>query len=86
MNRRIAKKVLIRRSPRVNAAAWRIWLQENNYLWEVWDAARDSRNEGYYVLTRRAGLKKLRRMIGEEAYWTGTLPPPVPLWRFRPMP
>jgi len=29
------------------------------------------------------GLKKLRETVGEEAYYSGQLPPYVPLWRFQ---
>jgi hypothetical protein len=31
---------------------------------------------------RRQALKQLRTLIGAEAYYTGQLPPHVPLWRF----
>ena len=48
----------------------------------MWDAVRDARCEFYYVTVRRQALKKLRDLVGEEAYLAGTLPPNVPTWRF----
>ncbi len=33
---------------------------------------------------RRARLARLRRLIGDEAYYSGRMPPPVPYWRFVP--
>jgi hypothetical protein len=35
------------------------------------------------VTVRRQALKKLREMIGENAYYYGQMPPSVPVWRFR---
>ena len=35
---------------------------------------------------RRAALGKIRWAVGDEAYRTGCLPPPVPLWRFGRLP
>jgi hypothetical protein len=58
-------------------------LQETDRLYQVWDAVRDARCEYYYVTVRRLALKRLREMIGEDAYFTGTLPPYVPVWRFQ---
>ena len=65
-----------------NKEFWRQTLQETDYLYQVWDTVSDSRSEYYYVTVRREALKNLRDMIGEDAYYTGELPPYVPLWRF----
>ena len=43
---------------------------------------RDARCEYYYITVRRQALKRLRTMIGAEAYDAAELPPYVPLWRF----
>lgn len=59
--------------------------REVDHLYQVWDTVRDARCEYYYVTVRRQALKRLRDMIGEEAYAKGELPPHVPLWRFREM-
>jgi hypothetical protein len=58
-------------------------LRETDELYQVWDAARDSRCEFYYVTVRRAALARLREALGPDAYAAGDLPPHVPLWRFR---
>jgi hypothetical protein len=58
-------------------------LQETDRLYQVWDTVRDARCEYYYVTVRRQALKKLREMVGDEAYYSGQLPPHVPTWRFQ---
>ena len=44
--------------------------------------ARHAACEYYYVTVRRQALKKLKEMIGDQAYYSGSLPPHVPVWRF----
>jgi hypothetical protein len=63
--------------------AYRAALRETDRLYQVWDAVRDARCEFYYVTTRRQALKKVRDLIGAEAYQSGSLPPYVPTWRFQ---
>ncbi len=58
-------------------------LKETDYLYQVWDSVRDARCEYYYITVRRQALKRLRQMIGTEAYDAADLPPYVPLWRFQ---
>lgn len=58
-------------------------LQETDCLYQLWDTVRDARCEYYYVSVRRQALKKLRGEVGSDAYYSGQLPPHVPLWRFR---
>ena len=72
----------------VELAHWwevRAALQETDQLYQVWDTVRDARCEYYYVTVRRQALKRLRDTIGENAYYSGVLPPFVPLWRFQPI-
>ncbi len=57
--------------------------REVEYLYQVWDTVRDARCDYYYVTVRRQALKRLRELIGEDAYYRGELPPHVPLWRFQ---
>ena len=52
-------------------------------LYAVWDAVRDSRCEYFYVTVRRQALKRLREQIGDEAYFLGAMPSPVPLEYFQ---
>lgn len=56
-------------------------LGETDLLYKVYDAVRDSRCEYYYVCYRRQALAQVRDLVGEQAYYTGQLPPHVPLWR-----
>jgi hypothetical protein len=58
-------------------------LRETDDLYRVWDAIRDARCESFYITTRRMALKRLRDLIGPEAYYAGHLPPYVPTWRFQ---
>jgi hypothetical protein len=69
----------------LNAVNW--WetqqtLQECDDLYRIWDTIRDARCEYYYITVRRQELQNLREMIGDEAYYAGSLPPHVPVWRF----
>lgn len=57
-------------------------IQETDHLYHIWDTVRDTRCDYYYVTVRRQALKSLRELVGEEAYWSGCLPPHVPVWRF----
>ena len=57
--------------------------QEADRLYQIWDNVRDARCDYYYVTVRRHALQKLRDTIGPEAYYAGTLPPHVPVWRFQ---
>ncbi len=56
-------------------------LQETDYLYRIWDTVRNARCGYYYISVRREALKELRDLIGEEAYYSGQLPPHVPVWR-----
>ncbi len=57
-------------------------IRETDQLYRVWDAVRDARCEFYYVTVRRQALKRLKCLIGEEAFNAAELPPNVPTWRF----
>ena len=57
-----------------------IW--ETDKLYQIWDAARDARCEFYYITVRRQALRKLKKLLGDEAYAQSSLPPNVPIWRF----
>ena len=64
--------------------SWRLQIvkDKNDRLYEIWDAAHDTRAEYYYIAVRRAALKKLRDRLSEEDYYYGRLPPPVPIEHF----
>lgn len=61
-------------------------IAEAKKLHTVWDAVRDSRCDYYHVTVRREALAKLRGLIGDEAFYSGELPPCVPVWRFKELP
>jgi hypothetical protein len=58
-------------------------LGETDALYQVWDALREAQVPYYYVSPRRQSLALARRLLGDQAYEAGVLPPPVPWWRFR---
>lgn len=59
----------------------RATLTEIDQLYRIWDAVRDARCDYYYITVRRQALENLRTLIGDQAYYSGTLPPYVPIWR-----
>lgn len=63
---------------------WQEVLTETDYLYHTWDwlhAAQggEGRDEVYW----RHSLLRLRELLGDEAYFTGVMPPAAPVWRFR---
>jgi hypothetical protein len=56
-------------------------LLETEQLYQVWDTIRDASSAYCFVFVRRQALKRLREMIGDHAFYSGELPPYVPLWR-----
>jgi hypothetical protein len=65
----------------VHADDLRTIISETDLLYRVYDALRDARSECYFVTYRRQALAQLRDLVGVEAFYTGQLPPHVPLWR-----
>lgn len=55
---------------------------ETEKLYEIWDVVADFRCDYYYITLKRMQLAKLRELIGDEDFYSGYLPPPVPVWRF----
>ena len=65
---------------------WDQVLAETDYLFQCWDwlhAAQggEGRDETYW----RYSLKRLQSLLGDDIYLAGDMPPPVPVWRFRPI-
>jgi hypothetical protein len=58
-------------------------LQETDRLYKIWDTLRDARCDYYYITLRRQALKRLRELVGNEGYYSGVMPPYVPIWRFQ---
>jgi hypothetical protein len=57
--------------------------EEADRLYVVWDLIRMSQSDCYRVPERRRALRRVRELLGAEAYYGGCLPPHVPVWRFR---
>jgi hypothetical protein len=82
-NRSFRKKLEERQQLEADRApAFQAVIRETDRLYQVWDAVRDARCEFYYVTVRRQALKKLKALLGDEAYAGAVLPPNVPTWRF----
>ena len=60
----------------------RMAVQDTDQLYQIWDAVRDARCDYYYVTVRRQSLGLLRDLIGAEAFYSGHMPPQVPVWHF----
>jgi hypothetical protein len=85
-NRAFRRNIDERRQLEVDRAdSLRNVIVETDRLYQIWDSVRDARCDFYYITLRRQALKKLRDMIGEEAYNLAELPPTVPIWRFNEM-
>jgi len=67
---------------RIHAEELRNALADTDKLHSVWDAVRDAKCDYYYVTVRRQALRLLRELVGPEAFYSGHLPPHVPLWHF----
>jgi len=58
----------------------RIAIIETDQLYQVWDAVRDAQCDYYNVTVRRQSLDALRHLIGAEVFYSGALPPHLPVW------
>lgn len=66
----------------VHAEELRHAVAETDELFRVWNTLRDARSAVYYVSARRQALRRLRALIGPRAFYSGELPPHVPVWHF----
>lgn len=57
------------------------WLEDAEYCYRCWDALDDATGEFLDEDTRRGRLVQLRDLLGPRDYYSGRMPPPVPLWR-----
>lgn len=57
-------------------------LNETNIIYNIWTNLYYSNANYYSVYTRRLFLKEVREQIGYENYYSGNMPPSVPIWRF----
>ncbi len=66
----------------VNEDVLRTAIVECDQLYQVWDTLRDAQTDFYYITVRRNSLKLLRDLIGDTSFYSGELPPHVPVWHF----
>ena len=64
-----------------NSAHLRGALAEADQLYDLWRLVDHTRWGALYVTARRQALQTLRDRIGAEAFYSGRLPPYVPVWR-----
>jgi hypothetical protein len=57
--------------------------QEAWEQYRAWDALDDALTVSLCISRRIAGMRRLRELLGDDAYHEGRMPPPVPMWRFR---
>lgn len=55
---------------------------DNNRCWEIYSNLNGG-VFGPFVSNRRAALRRLKELLGDEDYYAGQLPPHVPVWWFR---
>jgi len=58
------------------------YLREANRLYKVWEIIDEATVPHLPWQMKRKALAKLKDLVGEEAYFRGHWPPPVPLWNF----
>lgn len=69
-------KLMVKANPTEDYGPWLKDAEQCRVCWEdLYDCHR------YYATVWR--LEFLRMRLGQESYWAGRMPPPVPLWRFR---
>lgn len=56
-------------------------IQETDILYRVWEKVHDARNKSCYITVRRQALKNFRELVGAECFYSGQLPPYIPIWR-----
>jgi hypothetical protein len=66
----------------VHGEELRAALMETDLLYRIWDCVHDARCEFCFTPVRRQALQQLRDLVGDAAFYSGQLPPHVPVWRF----
>lgn len=56
-------------------------MRETNQLYAIWEQVHNMK--AYQGCNRRDALMQLKVLLGDDAFYTGTLPPCVPIWRFQ---
>jgi len=62
---------------------WQEVLDETDWLYRCWDNLYTAEGgEGDDEESRRQSLRRLRELLGDDAYYGGRMPPAAPFWRF----
>lgn len=61
---------------------WSAAYAETKELHKIHDLLDDAFHENFNLFRKRKSLCELRKRIGEKNFYSGILPPPVPIWRF----
>lgn len=56
--------------------------QETEKLSHIWELVNTAGEKNGSWAHRRAAMQKLRAALGDENYYSGNLPPAVPIWRY----
>lgn len=82
LNRDYRKQVVWRQGFETqNYSYWQVVIGETDALWLIWDRCSDGQCRHRGQSYRLECLRDLLERIGPEAYFTGVLPPAVPVWR-----
>lgn len=57
-------------------------LEESKKIHSIYDMLDDAFTEELTLFRRRKALHLMREYLGEEHFYKGMLPPPVPIWKF----
>lgn len=58
-------------------------LIESEQIYKCYDLLDDAFCDGFSLIKKRKSLNELKKLIGEENFYKGLLPPIVPVWRFQ---
>lgn len=57
-------------------------LEEAKEIHKIYDTLDDALTDDFSLFRRRKALYDMRKALGNEFFYKGILPPPIPLWRF----
>lgn len=81
-NRAYSKELIARRQlDPIHYEELGVAIYETDQLYHVWDLLRDGCCDYYYATVRRTALQALKETIGAEAFYSGVMPPHLPVWR-----
>jgi len=58
-------------------------LKDTEKLLDIWNLLYEVKKEYLYIVYRRIALGDLLNSIGPDNFYSGVMPPPLPIWLFR---